>query len=66
MALLAEHVPDRYQHAIRHFGLFSAAFQGQNDGGRIRAFGAREAPLSEAVELEGFAPQIFQGRSPYR
>jgi hypothetical protein len=55
VAALAEHVPDRYRHAIRNFGLLAKR---SDLCCRVRGFGAEEAPSSSAAELGKFALEI--------
>ncbi len=63
---LAEHVPDRYRHAMRRFGLLAPRTQHTASAAMFATAGADEAATSTTVELAEFPAQVFRGRSARR
>ena len=51
IGLLADHVPDHYQHAIRHFGILAPRL-------KSHTFGALFCPIGTKAPTEAAAPQL--------
>jgi hypothetical protein len=64
VAVLAEHRPDRYRHAVRYFGLLAPVSADVCDF--VCTVGAKEASPATTVELAEFTAKVFRGRSPRR
>jgi putative transposase len=51
VAALAEHVPDRYQHGIRYFGMLAPRSNARTSAAVFWAVATTEAPLSTPIRL---------------
>ena len=73
VAILAEHVPDRYQHVIRHFGLLAPRSKARTSAALFALLGQQERPrprrLSWAYSLRrdfGVDPLVDRRGQPMR
>ena len=60
MALLAEHVPDRYQHAIRHFGLLAPRSRGETMAAVFALLGQEKRPRPKRLSWRDSLRKYFK------
>jgi hypothetical protein len=63
VAALAEHVPDRYRHAIRYFGLLSPRTKGTTSAALFELLGQRKRPRPRRLRWAESIQKDF-GRNP--
>jgi hypothetical protein len=63
VSALAEHVPDRYQHSMRYFGLLAPRSKGQTSDAIFALLGQKKRPRPERVSWRKSLIKNF-GRDP--
>ena len=63
---LAAHVPDRYRHAMRYFGLLAPGTKHMTSAALFALLGQNTRPRPQRLELAEFTAQVFRGRSSRR
>lgn len=63
---LAAHVPDRYRHAVRRFGLLAPRAQCVTSAALFVLLGQKKRPMSTTAELAECNAQVFRRRPAHR
>ena len=60
MALIAEHVPDRYRHSMRYFGLLSPRTKGESSEAVFQLLGQRRRSRPSRISWRSSVIRNFQ------